>query len=207
MGLDLTTLIADWSWLGELPARERLPRLRDAWYDDETGLWDRDAPAADGGWEWPRGPHGAYFGVYEFPGTLGSFGPHFWAGEAWEKVRDHADPALRAELDALLGGLTWPGPGFEDEKENGDRAFFTHDPEVSYGVLVVCAPQRVRELLATWERLRPRLDALRAPFDRYAARPRGWIPDFDSFVRLLTGWGRVLAEAARRGWGIVGVSE
>ncbi|MEU2249352.1 hypothetical protein [Streptomyces sp. NPDC019224] len=200
MGLDLTTLIADWSWLAEVPPRERLPRLRDAWYDDATGLWDREAPGTDGGWEWPRGPHSVHFGVYEFPGTLGSFKPHFWAGEGWEKVREHADPAARVELDALLGGLIWDGPDFDDE-ESEDRAFFSHDR-----MLVACSPERVRELLATWERVRSRLDELRAPFEEYAAQPMGWIRDFDAFVRLLTDWGGVLAEAARRGWGVVGVS-
>ncbi|MCX4451459.1 hypothetical protein [Streptomyces sp. NBC_01789] len=202
MGLDITTLIADWSWLAEVPPRERLPRLRDAWYDDGTGLWDHDAPGTDGGWEWPRGPHGARFGVYEFPGTLGSFKPHFWAGEGWEKTRAHVDPAVRAQVDALLGGLTWDGPDFDDE-ESEDHAFFSHDHD---SVLVACAPERVRELLATWERVRPRLDEVRAPFDEHAALPEGWIPDADAFVRLLTGWGEVLAEAARRGRGIAGLS-
>ncbi|GAA3010091.1 hypothetical protein JCM13580A_01190 [Streptomyces drozdowiczii] len=203
MGLDLTVLIADWAWLAEAPPRERLPRLRDAWYDDATGLWDGDGPGTDGGWEWPRGPHGARFGVYEFPGTLGSFKPHFWAGEGWEKTREHVDPAVRVEVDALLGGLTWDGPDFDDDEESEDRAFFFPDHD---SVLVACAPERVRDLLATWERVRPRLDAVRAPFDAHAALPDGWIPDSDAFVRLLTDWGEVLAEAARRGWGITGVS-
>ncbi|WP_331738933.1 hypothetical protein OG242_32315 (plasmid) [Streptomyces sp. NBC_00727] len=200
MGLDITTLIADWPWLAEVPPRERLSRLRNAWYGDETGLWDDEAPGTDGGWEWPRGPHRARFGVYEFPGTAGSFKPHFWVGEGWERTREHVGPTVRAELDALLGGLTWDGPDFDDE-ESEDRAFFSHD-----SVLVACSPERVRELLATWERVRPRLDELRAPFDEHAALPEGWIPDFDAFVRLLTGWGEVLAQAARRGWGIAGVS-
>ena len=79
MGLDITVMIADWSWLGEVPPRERLPRLRNAWYADETGLWDFDAPAVEGDWEWPRGPNNAYFAVYEFRRTCGSFKPHFWA--------------------------------------------------------------------------------------------------------------------------------
>lgn len=207
MGLDITTLIADWSWLAEAPPRERLPRLRDAWYDDETGLWDDGSSQADGGWEWPSGPHSAHFGVYEFPGALGSFKPHFWAGDRWEKVRDHVDPAVRAEVDALLGGLIWDGPDFDDDEEGAGYAFFSGDPAFAPGLLVAKDPDGVRELLATWERVRPRLDELRAPFDEYAALPEGWIRDFDAFVCLLTYWGEVLAEAARKGWGIVGVSE
>lgn len=81
MGLDISVLIADWSWLGEVPPRERLKRLRDAWYADETGVWDLDAPVVDSGWVWPRGPHSAFFALYEFRGTLGSFKPHFRAGD------------------------------------------------------------------------------------------------------------------------------
>ncbi|MFG2566185.1 hypothetical protein ACGFR6_12165 [Streptomyces sp. NPDC048567] len=201
MGVDLTTLIADWSWLAEVPPPERLERLRNAWYDDETGLWDYDRDGTDDGWEWPRGPHSALFGVYEFPGTLGSYKPHFWAGEAWEKARDHVDPAVRAELDALLGGLIWDGPDFDDEELGEGHAFFTG----GYGLLVAQPPQGVRDLLATWERVRPRLDELRAPYEERSEASQ--YRSFDAFVRLLTNWGEVLAEAARRGWGIAGVSE
>ncbi|WP_331720379.1 hypothetical protein [Streptomyces sp. NBC_00209] len=201
MGVDLTTLIADWSWLAEVPPSERLPRLRDAWYDEATGLWDYDENGTDGGWEWPRGPHRARFGVYDFPGTRGSYKPHFWAGEGWEKARDHVDAGVRAELDALLGGLIWDGPDFDDEEPSEGHAFFSG----GYGLLVAKSPEGVRDLLATWERVRPRLDELRAPFEEHSSGFR--FADFDAFVRLLTNWGDVLAEAARRGWGIAGVSE
>lgn len=199
MGVDLTTLIADWTWLAEVPPPERLERLRNAWYDEATGLWD--AMSVTYGWEWPRGPHSARFGVYEFPGTLGSFKPHFWAGEAWEKARDHVDADVRAELDALLGGLIWDGPDFDDEEPGEGHAFFTG----GYGLLVAQSPQGVRDLLATWERVRPRLEELRTAYEERseASQYKG----FDAFVRLLTNWGEVLAEAARRDWGIAGVSE
>lgn len=51
MGLDITVLIADWSWLGEVRERERLLRLRNAWYADGTGLWDHVVTeAARRGW-------------------------------------------------------------------------------------------------------------------------------------------------------------
>ncbi|WP_318275566.1 hypothetical protein [Streptomyces pharetrae] len=110
MGLDITVMIADWSWLAEVPPPERLSRLRDAWYDDETGLWDHDAPAVEGDWVWPRGPHGAHFAVYEFLHTCGSFKAHFWAGQRWEAVREHVEPALRTEVDGFLPGLIWDGP-------------------------------------------------------------------------------------------------
>ncbi|MFF7341790.1 hypothetical protein ACFZAT_31335 [Streptomyces sp. NPDC008163] len=201
MGVDLTTLIADWSWLAEVPPPERLVRLRNAWYDEATGLWDCDEHGTGGGWEWPRGPHSAHFGVYEFPGTLGSYKPHFWAGQAWEKARDHVDADVRAELDALLGGLFWDGPDFDDEEPGEGHAFFSG----GYGLLVAQSPEGVRGLHATWERVRPRLDELRASSGESDVASR--FSDVDAFVRLLTDWGGVLAEAARRGWGIAGLSE
>jgi hypothetical protein len=205
MGLDINVLIADWSWLGEVPPRERLLRLRQAWYADETGLWDYDAPVVEGDWEWPRGPNSASFAVYEFRHTRGSFKAHFWAGERWESIRDHADPLVRAGLDTFLLGLVWGG--LNGEAEHVDPGFFCDDPAVTYGVLLARSPDSVRELAATWEEVRPRLDGLRGAFDEHAAVPGGWVGDFDELTDLLGDWGRVLSEAARRGWGLVGLSE
>ncbi|MEV7403597.1 hypothetical protein AB0N93_24805 [Streptomyces sp. NPDC091267] len=205
MGLDITVLIVDWAWLGETPPRERLSLLRDAWYADDTGLWDHDAPGAEGAWERPRGPHSDSFDVYEFRGTLGSFKPHFRAGERWESVREHADPPLRAEVDTLLLGLIWGG--LDGEAEHVDPGFFCDDPAVSYGVLLARSPDSVRDLAATSERVRARLGGLRGSYDEHAAVPRGWVGDFDQFAVLLDDWDRVLSEAARRGWGVVGLSE
>jgi hypothetical protein len=205
MGLDITVMIADWSWLGEVPERERLLRLRNAWYADETGLWDHDAPVVDGDWKWPQGPNGTRFAVYEFLHTLGSYKPHFRATHRWEHVRDHADPPVRAGLDGFLLGLIWDG--MDGESGRTDVDFFSDDPQGSYGLLVARSPAAVRELVATWEAVQPRLDGLREAFTEHAAVPDGWIGDFDEFARLLTEWGRVLTEAARRGWGVVGLSE
>lgn len=205
MGLDITVMIVDWSWLGEFPPGERLPRLRDAWYDDETGFWGEDAPDVDGDWDWPRGPNGSRFAVYEFLNTLGSFKPHFWAGQRWEAVRDHVDPSLRQELDTLLLGLIWMGLDDEGEQVTDAEDFFGDGPGV-YGLLLAQPPDGVRELAATWERVRPGLGGMRTAFE-HAATPRHWIGNFDEFQYLLEEWGRVLAEAARRGWGVVGLSE
>lgn len=205
MGLDITVLIADWTWLGDAAPEERLSRLRNAWYDDETSLWDDGAPAVEGDWEWPRGPHRDSFGIYEFRGTVGSFKAHFWTGERWESVRDHADPLLRAELDTLLLGLIWQG--LDGEAEQLDPGFFHHDPAIAYGVLLARSPDSVRGLAETWERVRPLLGGLREAFDEHAAVPHVWVGTFDSFTDLLEDWGRVLSEAARRGWGVVGLSE
>ncbi|MFB7368929.1 hypothetical protein ACFC0D_03690 [Streptomyces sp. NPDC056222] len=205
MGLDINVLIADWAWLGKVPPRERLSRLRDAWYADETGLWDHDAPVIEGGWDWPRGPHSTSFAVYEFRGTLGSFKAHFWAGERWESVRHHADPLVRADLDSLLLGLIWGGP--DGEAEHMDPGFFGDDPSGTHGVLLARSPDTVRGLASTSDRVRPRLGGLREAYNEHAAVSRGWVSDFDEFTTLLDDWGRVLSEAARRGWGVVGLSE
>ncbi|GGX10037.1 hypothetical protein GCM10010297_34510 [Streptomyces malachitofuscus] len=202
MGLDITVMIADRSWLVQVPPRERLPRLRSAWYADETGLWDRDAPTGGEGWAWPQGPSGPFFAVYEFLHTLGSFKAHFWAGQRWERVRGHVDPLLRAELHALLRGLFWEGP--DGEARHVDTAFFGED---GYGVLLARSPESVRELAATWDRARPHLDRARGPFAEHASVPEGWVRDFDAFVDLLTQWGHILTESGRRGWCVVGLSE
>ncbi|WJY43279.1 hypothetical protein QT196_39155 (plasmid) [Streptomyces sp. P9-2B-2] len=152
------------------------------------------------------GPDGAFFAVYEFLRTCGSFKPHFWAGERWEPLRDHADPMVRTGLDTLLLGLIWNGS--DGEAEHTDPGFFCDDLGFSYGLLVGRSPDSVRELAATWEGVRPRLGGLRGGFDEHAAVPAArWFPDFEAFTDLLEEWGRVLSEAARRGWGIVGLSE
>ncbi|MET9655520.1 hypothetical protein [Streptomyces sp. NPDC006510] len=203
MGVDITVLIVDWSWLGEVSERDRLSRLEDAWGADETGLWDHDAPDVQGDWTWPQGPNSARFAVYEFLHTLGSYKPHFWATHRWERVRDHADPLLRAELDSFLLGLIWDG--MDGESRQTDEDFFSDDPGGSYGLMVARSPESVRKLTATWEGVRPRLHGLREAFTEHAAVPDGWVGDFDGFARLLAEWGRVLTEAAGRGWGIVGL--
>ncbi|MEU2667851.1 hypothetical protein ABZ622_03125 [Streptomyces sp. NPDC007164] len=205
MGLDITVVIADWSWLGEVPEHERLLRLRNAWYADETGLWEYDTPTVEGDWVWPKGPNGGCFALYEFLQTLGSYKPHFWATHHWERVRDHTGPPLRAGLDAFLLGLIWDG--MDGESGETDADFFSGEPEVAYGLLIARSPDNVRRLAALWEDVRPRLDGLRETFTVYSAVPDGRGGDFDSFALLLTEWGRILTEAAGRGWGVVGLSE
>jgi hypothetical protein len=202
MGLDITVLVADRSWLARVPARGRIARLRDAWYDDGTGLWDPEAPVDGKGWVRPGGPDGARFAVYEFAHTLGSFKAHFWAGERWEHVRDHVDPLLRDAVDEVLGGLVRDGP--DGEARHTDTAFFGPDAR---GVLLALAPEGVRRLAAAWGRALPHLDRMRGPFAAHAAAPGGWVGDFDAFADLLGQWGHVLTEAARRGWCVVGLSE
>ncbi|MEV5969513.1 hypothetical protein [Streptomyces sp. NPDC051921] len=207
MGLDMTVLIADRAWLDEVPPGERLERLRDAWYDDATGLWDPDREPLDSGWERPDGPHADRFDVYEFPHGA-SFKAHFWAGIRWEHCREHVDPRLREPLDTLLGGLFWDGT--DGEAEHVDPEVFGDGPG-TYGLLLARSPDRVRELAAIWAELTKGPDgglrAVRPAHDEHAADPHGRIGDLPAFERLLGDWGRILTEAARRGWVVVGLSE
>ncbi|MFG3344004.1 hypothetical protein ACGF1Z_02940 [Streptomyces sp. NPDC048018] len=154
----------------------------------------------------PAGPHADRFDVYEFPhGT--SFKAHFWAGNRWEYCRDHVDARLREPLDVLLGGLFWDGA--DGEAEHVDPELFGDGAE-RHGLLLALSPDRVRELGATRRELADGrgggIAALRPAFDEHAADPRGWVGDLDTFARLLEDWGRILAEAARRGWVVVGLS-
>ncbi|WP_432093453.1 hypothetical protein [Streptomyces sp. bgisy100] len=205
MGLDIHVLIVDWTWLGESPQRERLSRLREAWYDDATGLWGHDAPETEGEWQRPRGPAAHRFACYEFRRTCGSYKAHFWAGQRWESIRHQVGPQMRTGLDALLLGLILDGP--DGDVRYRDQGFFGDDAGVSRGLLVARSPSGVRELAAVWQWVRPLLSGLRAAFEEHAAVPDGWVGDFDAFARLLEDWGRVLAEAARWDWGVVGLSE
>ncbi|MGW8976191.1 hypothetical protein [Streptomyces platensis] len=121
-------------------------------------------------------------------------------------LRDHADPMVRTGLDTLLLGLIWDGP--DGEAEHTDPDFLCDDLGFSYGLLVGRSPESVRELAATWEGARPRLGGLRGAFDEQAPVPAArWFRDFEAFTDLLEEWGRVPTEAARRGWGVVGLSE
>lgn len=180
-------------------------RLRDAWYAGETGLWEDEKPQPEGDFTWSQGPGGTFFALYESRGTLGSFKPHFWAGQRGESLRDHTDPQVCAGPEGLLLGLIWDGT--DGEAPHTGPGFFCDDPKVSYGVPLARSPENVRELAATWERAEPSLGGPRPVFAEHAAVPGGWVGEFGEFTALLEDWGRVLAEAARRGWGVVALSQ
>ncbi|MFC7648983.1 hypothetical protein ACFQX6_57555 [Streptosporangium lutulentum] len=105
MGLDITVLVVDWARITEAPPGWRLELLVDAAYPED----DSDLEDPERGWVWPSAGV-PWFARYEFYRTLGSFKAHFWASQAWEKVRGSADPDLRATLDGFLSGLFWYGP-------------------------------------------------------------------------------------------------
>ncbi|MFD3473737.1 hypothetical protein [Streptomyces sp. NPDC058695] len=212
MGLDITVLVVDWDHLARLPAAERLAMLEDAAYpdDDCDDGGGADARVEHGWVRWPQIP---WCALYEFFETLGSFKPHFWAGQAWEDVRDFAEPGLRAALDAFLAGLFWmgldddadtgTGTGTEDESAVG---LFPAEPDPWHPrLLIVRTPEQVPDLERAWTVAAPLLEGLREPYAIHAERPGRWIANFEEFAMLLRDWGEVVTEASRSGRGLIGL--
>ncbi|MEV4921268.1 hypothetical protein [Streptomyces roseoverticillatus] len=197
MGADITALIVDWAELENIPVLERTRALFEAADPD-----DYDG-ALEEGWAWLP-PASASFpswcARYEFGGTLGSFKPHFRAGERWEAIREHASDDLRAALDTFLAGLFWVPPRTHSDPEDEDGAEPWHGTMRAY-----CPPPDMPVLAQAWNAVGPQLEALRGPFDVHAAAPGAWIGRFEEFTTLLHGWAEVVEEAHRRGWGLIGL--
>ncbi|KOU75944.1 hypothetical protein ADK57_06010 [Streptomyces sp. MMG1533] len=204
MGLDITVLAVDWGQLERTPADERESLLYEAMDPgDDPGL----RPEPEAGWVFPASPRVPWSGRYEFRDTLGSYKPHFWAADGWDKAREFADPALREPLDGFLEGLIWWGPGLDDEDDESDGRLFPSDAEPSGPRrLLTCPPSAAQALAAHWARAEPLLEGLREAYDAHASHPSGWIPDFDAFDALVRQWAEVVDETARRGWGVLGLT-
>ncbi|GLX21646.1 hypothetical protein Slala02_48830 [Streptomyces lavendulae subsp. lavendulae] len=204
MGLDLTLFMADWARLGAFPVGEQADALGDAVRppaEDDLG-WQRLVD----GWNWPPGPESAWCAEYRFFGTTGSARFHSDAGRGWADMRPLVDPSVRADLDVFLGGLLWGADEARDPALGGGDGVFPPVPGGRSGVLLVSPPGAVAERAAAWGRVGSRLEALRGAF---AAECVGWAcrPQvFEEFTALLGEWGGVTAEAARRGWGLVGLA-
>ncbi|MFF0451433.1 hypothetical protein ACFYT4_34585 [Streptomyces sp. NPDC004609] len=199
MGVSIEVLIVDWERVASAPAHLRGDLLDEAAFgDDETGGPDEE------GWIRPGRTEDVWYAGYAFRRTLGSFKPHFWAGERWESVRGFIEPGLRTAVDRFTAGLFWDGLADMPEYE-ADGPPAARECPWDLDLLMWCSPDEVAELGGHWKRAAPELGALREPFTLHAARPGGWIPDFDAFARFLKDWGDVVTEAHRRGWGIVGL--
>ncbi|MET9519511.1 hypothetical protein [Streptomyces sp. NPDC002994] len=206
MGLDLSLFMADWEHLSGTPVENRVQALDDAtwpteFYDD----YQRHGPAG-GGWLWPPDRVSAWCAEYVFFTTTGAYGPHARAGDAWADIRLLVDTSVREAMDTFVAGLIWDVDPADDPAPTGGGGFFppATDRWRPY-VLLVCPPEAVPGKARAWERVEPHLEALHEPF---AAESEGWAgrPDtFDNFTGLLSEWGGVTTEAARRGWGLVGL--
>ncbi|MFJ8160383.1 hypothetical protein ACIRBY_05570 [Streptomyces sp. NPDC096136] len=203
MGLDITVVMADWGRLGRIPAAERRQVLDDAVWPDPCcdACWNAalDAPR---GWTWPPGRAEPWCAEYRFLGTTGSYGWHVRLGNLWDDLRDTAAPGLREALDTFAGGLFWPGP-------DGERTIapdFPDDPTPwTREPLLLAPPRTVAALADAWRRAEPGLESLRAPFETRCAAEPGRPESFDASLALLREWSAVTAEAARRGWGLIGL--
>ncbi|MFI6289079.1 hypothetical protein ACIBCM_30775 [Streptomyces sp. NPDC051018] len=199
MGLGIEVLILDWGRVASASPHVRSGLLEEAVFgDDQPGGPDEE------GWVWPTRADAVWYGRYAFRRTLGSFKPHFWAGERWESVRGHTEPGLRTALDRFAAGLFWDGlPDMPEYAAAGPPS--ARECPWGLDLLMWCSPDEVAGLRDHWIRAAPDIEGLRDPFTGHAAQPDGWIPDFDSFARFLEDWGEVVTEAHRRGWGIVGL--
>ncbi|MFI6932070.1 hypothetical protein [Streptomyces sp. NPDC050287] len=205
--MDITVLAVDWGQLERTPAGEREDLLYEAMAPDEEPC---PLPEPEVGWVFPASPKVPWSGRYEFRGTLGSYKPHFWAADGWDKAREFAQPALREPLDGFLRRLIWWGPDVDGEADETDEAegrLFPSDPEpCGPPRLLVCPPPALPSLAAHWARAEPLLEGLRATYDVQVWRPDGWIPDFGAFDALVRQWAEVVDETARRGWGVLGLT-
>ncbi|MFH8798430.1 hypothetical protein ACH4F6_02340 [Streptomyces sp. NPDC017936] len=196
MGLDITVLGLDWAELERTPAAERQDLLYEAACPE-----DADPYAEPGtGWVLPASPKVPWSGRYAFHSTTGSYKPHFWAAEGWDTAREFAEPALRESLDGFLLHLLGEG---SDPPEAG--LFPSDATPWTPNLLLACPPSLVPGVAAHWARAAPLLEGLHEEYDRHAARPGGWIADFDAFAVLLREWAVVVDGAARRGWGLLGL--
>ena len=198
MGLDITVLAVDWERLEGTPVEDRYDLLTYVAYSDDESSWDAEPQR---GWVWPAAPDVPWCGRYEFHSTTGSYKPHFWAGQAWDDLREHVPPEAREHLDAFLVDLIWDA---EDDAEADDSAITGLFPE-DRRPLLTCPPATVHTLTGRWGRAEPLLEDLREPYGVHAACPGRWIEDFDEFSVLLREWGTVVTETERRGWGLVGL--
>lgn len=206
MGLDLTVLMADWERLREFPVEDRIEALDDAIWP--TGLDDdHDATYGAGdGWVRPPEQGPAWCAEYRFFSTTGSYKWHSRAGDAWDDMRPLADASLREVMDHFLDGLIWDEASDDDPTLTGGGGFFPPATDRwRRNLLLVCPPEVTLGKAHAWERAAPHLEKLRGPF---AAECEGWAgrPDtFEEFIALIREWGDVVTEAARHGWGLIGL--
>ncbi|MFI5633355.1 hypothetical protein ACIA8E_29005 [Streptomyces sp. NPDC051664] len=204
MGLDLTLFMADWEQLSAIPDENRAQALDDTtWPPELDDEYQRYGLA--GGWLWPPDRWSAWCAEYDFT-TTGAYSPHTRVGDAWADIRLLVDASVREAMDTFLVGLIWDADPADVPALAGGGGFFP--PATDHGslrVLLVCPPEAVPGKARAWRRVESHLEELREPF---TAECEGWAGrpgTFEEFTALLREWGDVTTEAARRGWGLVGL--
>ncbi|MEU9930824.1 hypothetical protein [Streptomyces anulatus] len=214
MGMDLTLFMVDWGQLGTVPVESRIGRLEDLAGPGEFGGVYDSGPEQSHGWLWPPGQAPEWCAVYSFLTTTGAHIPHVRAGAAWADMRPLVDTPVREVADSFLGGLIWDEEQANTPVAAGEGGGVFPPPADRWhpNVLLVCLPEAVAGKARAWERVEPCLEGLRGPFAvecECECECEGWAgrPDtFEGFVALLREWGAVVTEAARRGWGLVGLT-
>ncbi|MFI5653428.1 hypothetical protein ACIA71_19635 [Streptomyces anulatus] len=121
-------------------------------------------------------------------------------------LRPLVDASVREVVDSFLGGLIWDADQADvPAASGGGEVFPPATDRLHPNVLLACSPEAAAGKARAWERVEPSLEGLRGPF---AVECEGWAgrPDtYEGFVALLRAWGGVVKEAARRGWGLVGL--
>lgn len=101
-------------------------------------------------------------------------------------MHEAVEPAMREVLDQFNDALFWHGledtPGAESVLPGRPRPW---DAEL----LLWCPPDGVPHLARWWRHASPRLEVLREPFARHAAKPNGYFPTFESFAEFLASGG------------------
>ncbi|CAL9331651.1 hypothetical protein SUDANB1_00079 [Streptomyces sp. enrichment culture] len=136
-----------------------------------------------------------------------SYKAHFWAGERWDELRAFVDAPLRDALDQFSAPLFWDGSTYASETTDFSPAGEPGacDWASRLDVMLWLLPEEVAALHHCWGQVERHIGSFRAPFDRHLTEPIGWIKDFPSFSRLVTEWGHVVSQAARRDRAVIGL--
>ncbi|MFI9754302.1 hypothetical protein [Streptomyces collinus] len=203
MGVCMEVLIVDWAYLESVPAGQQEDLVEEAAFGPDD-VYDYNLPP---GWTWPDPTQGRWWARYEFLDTMTSYKAHFWAGERWDELRAFVDAPLGDAFDQFSAPLFWDGSAYASETSGFSPAVETDtcDWASRLDVMLWLLPEKVAALHRFWGQVEPHLGSLREPFDRHLTEPIGWIQDFPSFSRLVTEWGDVVRQAARRDWAVIGL--
>ncbi|MFD8222957.1 hypothetical protein ACFV16_02110 [Streptomyces massasporeus] len=199
----MEVLIVDWAYLRSVPAGSRDELVEQAAFGPDDA-YDYAPPP---GWTWPDPIDARWWARYEFLDTMTSYKAHFWAGERWDELRAFVDTPLRDALDQFSAPLFWGGHTYASQTSGFSPSVTPQACSWNsrLEVMLWLLPEEVAALHQFWRQVEPDLGTLREPFERHLTEPLGWIQDFASFSQLVTEWGDVVGQAARRNWAIIGL--